>query len=200
MFKGYKKTFSAKTDKAISLLLLFPCLSLAEAGSFPTKEILVQAINFFIFFALLIFFLRKPIKLLFHKRKENFVSFEKQMFQAEKEKELELESWKKKLNSLIQQEKDIQGKAEKEGEKFLLFKKQQLEKLRTQLKKEAQFLLDLEAKKSQTDLLKKWRDKVIHLAEKNLEQQAKEPHFQKERIKDFFHQIKSLKSKGESLS
>ena len=172
-------------------LLLFSFPALAASGVFPAKEIGIQVLNFSLFFAALIFLLRKPVKVFFHKRQEEFFSFEKQALSLEKDRQKELKLWEKKIAVLKEQEKDIKKKAQKEGEKLISQKKEELESFRARLKKEADFFLHLEKEKAKRELLEKWKDKIIQLAEVELRKQALSSTFHQGKLKTFLKQMES---------
>ena len=193
--RAYNKKWS-KDPKSLKqrLLLgltffLFPLLSYSSSETIPVKEIFIQVFNFSIFVAIFAFLIRKPIKHFFHKRQKEFFSFEEQAAQWEKEKWKEHQEWENKLEVLKKQEKEIKQKAQREGEKFLFQKKEELKNFQIRLKKEAHFLLRLEREKSKEDLLKKWRGKVAQAAGLDLEKQAGSSDFQSKRLKDFFWQM-----------
>lgn len=171
------------------MLAFFPLFSFAASEAFPVKEIFFQIFNFSIFATAFVFLIRKPIKIFFHKRQEEFFSFEKQAIQLEKEKKSELKTWEKKLETLREQEAEIQKRAKKEGEKFVFQKKEELKNLRGRLKKESDFFLHLEKEKSKRELIKKWKNKVVQEAARELEKQAHSASFQKKRLEDFFKQM-----------
>ena len=169
----------------------FPLFSFAASEGFPAKEILIQLFNFSVFVAAFIFLVRKPVKVFFHKRQEEFFSFEKQAVQLEKERQKENQSWEKKLEALKKQEAGIKQQAQAEGEKFISGKKQEIKHLKIRLKKEADFFLHLESEKLKRDLFKKWKNKVVEGAHLELEKQAESSVFQMERLKDFFKQMEA---------
>ena len=172
-------------------VFVFPSFSFAESASFPIKEIAVQVFNFSIFVVALIFLVRKPVKLFFHKRQEEFFSFEEQAVQLEREKKKELEAWEQKLESLKEQEKGIQKKAQSEGKKLVFQKREEIKNLQNRLKTEAEFFLQLEREKSKKELLEKWKYKIAQKAGKELEGQTQSPSFQQELVRDFFKQMES---------
>jgi len=171
--------------------LLFPSFSFADSSSFPLREITVQVFNFSVFAIVLFFLVRKPIKLFFHKRQEEFFSFEKQSARLEREKKKELEAWEKKLEILKEQKKYIQKKAQSEGEKVIFQRREEIKNLQNRLKKEAEFFLQLEKEKLRRELLKKWKDKITQKAGQELDKQAKSSSFQQERFRDFLKQMES---------
>ena len=185
------KLFLTFHQRFYFLFLFFPLFSFAASEGFPAREILIQLFNFSVFVAVFIFLVRKPVKVFFHKRQEEFFSFEKQAIQLEKERQTENQSWEKKLETLKKQEAGIKQKAQAEGEKFISGKKEEIKKLKTRLKKEADFFLHLERGKLKRDLFKKWKNKVIEGAHLELEKQAESLVFQTERTKDFFKQMEA---------
>ena len=166
-----------------------PSYSYASTEGFPTKEIFVQVFNFSVFVLAFVFLIRKPLKLFFHKRQEEFFAFEKQAVQLEKEKQEEYQAWEKKLQILKEQETGIQKKAQTEGEKFISQKQEEIKSLKARLRKESDFFIRLEKEKSKRNLLKQWKNKVVQEAGLELEKQAQSASFQQERIKDFFKQM-----------
>ena len=170
---------------------LFPLMTFASSEIFPVKEIVVQAFNFSIFFFLFVFLLRKPIKQFFSKRQEDFLFFEKQAFQREKQKKEEHKKWQEKLERLNQKEKGITKEAEVEGQKIIFLNQKKLKNLKDQLQTEADFFIHLETKKIKTEIFEKWRNKVIERAELELGKQGQSEKFQVERYKDFFKQMES---------
>ena len=170
-------------------ILFFSLFSYASEGTFPAKEIFFQIFNFSIFVMILFFLMRKPIKVFFHKRQEEFFAFEKQAFQLEKEKQEELKTWEKKIQVLRDQEKEIEKKAQAEGEKFVFQQKEEIRTLKIRFKRESDFFLRLEREKSKRELLEKWKDKVISETSKNLDKQARFLEFQREQFRDFFTQM-----------
>lgn len=181
-----------------TLVLAFLCLfffpffsSFAASEAFPSREIFIQFLNFSMFFAAFLFLCRKPIKVFFHKRQEEFFSFEKQALSLEKEKKKELKLWEDKLAVLKDQEKGIKKKAQEEGEKFVRQKKEELESLKTRLKRETDFFFRLEKEKAKKDFLRNWKDKIIQSAERKLEEEAVSPAFQTNRFKNFLKQLES---------
>ena len=139
----------------------------------------------------LFFLTRKPIKVFFHKRQEEFFAFEKQAFQLEKEKREEQKNWEKKIQALREKEKGIEQKAQAEGEKFVFQRKEEIKTLKERLKKEADFFIRLEREKSKRELLKRWKSTIVEGASLELEKQASSHDFQRERLKDFFKQMES---------
>ena len=187
VFKNENTTFLL-----LGLLLFFlPFFSFASNETFPAKEIFFQTFNFLIFAIVLFFLIRKPVKVFFHKRQEEFLDFEKQAFQLEKEKREEQKNWEKKIQALRDQEKGIEQKAQAEGKNFIFQRKEEIRTLRERLKKEADFFIRLEREKSKRGLLERWKNKVVEEARLELEKQALSPDFQKERLKDFFKQMES---------
>lgn len=169
------------------IILYTPFISFADESGFPLKEILVQAFNFLVFATAFLFLIRNPLKIFFYKRQEDFFSFEKQAAQWEKEKQKELNTWNKKIETLKKQETGIKQKAKEEGGKFLFHKKEELKTLKSRLEKEADFLIHLEKEKSKRDLLKKWRDKTAHVAGSELKNKAPSADFQKKSLQDFLN-------------
>ena len=174
----------------LGAFICFSFFARAETSQgFPAKEIFIQFFNFSIFAGLLFFFLQKPLKAFFHKRKKDFLAFEEQTASLEKEKKEELALWEGKLKSLKEQEANIRQRATAEGDKLIFQKKQQLEQLRSQLEKTADFLFHLEEEKSKRDLIKKWRGQVARSAEEELKRQAVSLDFQKNMLEVFLKQI-----------
>jgi len=161
-----KKTFFKKS--LLCFVFLFPFLCYAGQGGFPLKEILVQVFNFSIFFGLLIFFVKKPLKSLLHKRQRDFLAFEEQALSLEKEKKEEEKLWDKKLKDLWEQEQSIKQRAEAEGKRFIQKKQQELKIYKQQLQNTAKLLIHLEQQKAKNQLLKKWKAKTVQQAEKAL--------------------------------
>ena len=183
---------SFKQKLLLGLIFFFlPSLSYSAVEAIPVKEISIQVFNFSIFVAIFVFLIQKPIKKFFHKRQKEFFSFEEQAAQWEKEKRKEHQEWENKLEVLKKQEKGIKQRAQTEGEKLLLQKKEELKNFQARLEKEAHFLLHLEREKSKDDLIKKWKSKVAQAAGLDLEKQASSSDFQTERLKDFFRQMES---------
>ena len=173
------------------ILFLFPFCSFSASGVFPVKEVFFQVFNFSIFFGIFVFLMRKPLKVLFHKRQEEFFSFEKQAKALEAERKKELKVWEEKLEILKKQEAAIQQKAKQEGERFISQKREEFRNLKARLKREADFFFQLEKEKSKRVLFKKWKDQITEQAQEELKKQASSRSFQKERIRDFFQQMES---------
>ena len=172
-------------------LSFFSSFSYAGAESFPTKEIFIQVFNFSVFAGAFIFLTRKPIKLFFHRRQEEFFAFEKQAAQWERERQEEFQTWERKLEILKEQEAGIKQKAQTEGERFIVQKQEEIKNLKARLKKELDFFLRLEKEKSKRNLLIKWKRKVVQKAGLELEKQAQSTSFQQDRLKDFFKQMEA---------
>ncbi len=176
----------------ITLFTLFFTLpSYAASEGFPAREVFFQVFNFLLFATALFFLLRKPIQVFFHKRQEEFFAFEKQALQLEREKQIEKESWEKKIQTLNEQEKNIKQKAKEEGERFISQKKEEIKALKLRLKKEADFFLHLEREKSKRELFKTWKGKIIESAKIELKNQALSPSFQEEQLKGFYKQMEA---------
>lgn len=173
------------------IFLLFPSLAFAKAEGFPLKEILIQVFNFSVFAIVFVFLVKKPIGAFFHKKQKDFIAFEEQALQLEKEKEKEQKEWDKKLMDLEQKEKSIQQSAQQEGERLLAQKKEELKNLSNQLKSTAEFFIRLEREKLKRNLIQKWRSKVAEEAEEDLKQQPKTSDFQNKRLKEFLKQMET---------
>ncbi len=183
-------------DRALVFPLFFPLfflpgLAFADRAPFPVQEITAQAFNFSVFAIAFIFLIRKPVQLFFHKRRDEFLSFERQAMQLEKERKGELKAWEKKLKGLREREKDIDQKARSEGEKFMSQKRREIQNLRDRLKREAEFFLRLEREKAKKELMGRWREKIIQAAGRSLKNQAPARSFQQALFKDFFKQLES---------
>lgn len=183
--------FRSRRFLLVFFILFVSLPALASSGGFPAWEVGIQVFNFTLFFLAFVFLLRKPIQVFFHKRQEEFFSFEKQALSQEKERKKELKLWEDKIAKLKEQEKDIQKKAFAEGESFVAQKKEELEALRARLKKESEFFLHLETEKAKRELLEKWKDKIIQFAESELKKQAGSSAFQKESLSSFVKQMET---------
>ena len=172
-----------------ALFLFCPeSLSATEEGSLA-KGVWVQAFNFSLFALALFFLIRKPVQIFFHKRQEEFFSFEKQTAEVEKKRKTELASWGKKLSELEKQESHIQQKAQAEGERLDLQKKEQLKSLKVQLTREADFLLNREREKAKKELLKKWKAHLAQSVRQELGEQALSPELKAQQIQEFLNQM-----------
>ena len=173
------------------VFFLLPFAGFAVSEGFPAKEVFVQIFNFSVFAAVLILLVRKPLQVFFHKRQEEFFSFEKQAVQLEKEKQEEYKNWEMKIQALKEQEEGIQKKAQEEGDRFITQKKEEIKQLQDRLKREARFFIRLETEKLKRKLLKNWKGKVKEGACFELEKQAGSKDFQTARLEDFFNQVES---------
>lgn len=166
--------------------------SLSGTSQLPVKDILVQLLNFSLFFICLFVLIRKTVQAFVQKRREEFFQFEKQAKTLEQDLKQELESWNQKINEAQQQENSLQQQAEQEGAKFLLKKQQELKELKTRLKTETDFFLKLEKSSLQKDVLKKWKDKLIFLSRNQLTTQAKSKELQQQAYNNTLKQIQNL--------
>ena len=148
-----------------ALLALAAPEALAAGGAFPAKAVFFQALNFAVFFALLAWLARKPLKSFFAAERERFLSFEREAREKEELLAKELELWKKKLADLEAREKTVGKSADEEGRLFLAEKRGLLKGLAKRLKREADFLLRLESEKARAALLKEGKRRIAALTE-----------------------------------
>ena len=167
-------------------VLCFPFLSSA-ASELSNWTLFTQAFNFSLFFSALFFLVKKPIQVLFHKRKKEFFAFEKQAFEWEKQKKEENKLWLEKISDLNEKEKNIKEKAKTEGDRFKEQKQQELKELEKSLKAYCEFLIHLETEKMKKRLLIYWKKQLIQSAKKELEEQALSPDFQEKEAKAFLN-------------
>lgn len=116
------------------------------------------------------------------------MSFEDQAESLEKEKRKEEKKWDDKLRTLREEEQNIRQKAEKEGQKFALEKKEELKSREIYLKNRALFFIRLESEKAKKDLLRKWKDRISQKAKEHLKTQADSLEFQSLRLNSFLKQ------------
>ncbi|MDR1396832.1 MAG: F0F1 ATP synthase subunit B [Desulfarculales bacterium] len=112
---------------SLALVTLLACPALAsEEGASMLESFLVRTLNFAVFFAILFFFLRKPIKKALAGRREN-IRQELEALQAEKENAARLKA----------EAEELLGKAETESQRLLMEYRQQAEIERSRILKEA---------------------------------------------------------------
>lgn len=177
----------------LTVLLSFPILAHSAGAEFSAKAIFIQAFNFSIFLLIFLFLIRKPLQSFFHKRQKDFLVFEEQALKLEKEKQEELELWRKKLLALEQTEKNIQKQAQEEGRRFEEQKKQDLEELSKRLKKTSSFLLNLEREKLKRESFFYWRSQLVENVKTDINRLATSDEFQQKEQAGFLELFKRQK-------
>ena len=181
------------------LILLFgfcyPFLSQA-ASELSGWTLFTQGFNFSLFFLGLYFLVKKPIQVLFHKRKKNFFAFEKQAFDLEKQKKEANQHWEKKISNLNEREKNIKDKAQKEGDRFKEKKQQELKELEKSLKTYSKFLIHLETEKIKKQQAAYWKQQLIQNTKKELEELALSPAFQEKEQKNFLNFLEAYRQRS----
>ena len=174
-------------------LLFCPFFVFAEAagGAFPFREIFFQLFNFSLFSAGLIFLLRKPVQVFFHKRQEEFIAFEKQALKLEKEKRAEYEKWEKKREEAEENSSTVRQKAREEGERFAFQQKEVLKNLKIRLQKSSDFVIHREREKAKRDMLAKWEGRLIRNARLGLELETRRPDFHSAQVRHFCRRVES---------
>ena len=174
--------------KKIFCFFVLPFFAFAEsAEGFPSRMIFFQVLNFSVFFILLIFFLRSPVRKFFKKRQEDFLSFEKEAREKEKEMEKSNRILKEKIADIEARQKTIRTKAEEEGQKYLSEKQREKLHKKESLEREGCFFLQLEERKLKKNAFEKWKRQIVQKTEEQLKQE--DPRFQKQMVRSFFRQM-----------
>ena len=171
------------------LLLIFSLDAVASSGEFPFKAIAFQALNFFGFAFLFFFLIRKPAKIFFRDRRENFLKEERVAKEKEEEMKKEHSSWTEKMRGLSDQEKNLLPKVEKEGNRYQEQKNEEITFLKERLKREEEFLVRLEKEKSKKYILNNLKANVVEKAKETLKNQENQENFHSQLYKNFSEQL-----------
>ena len=158
----------------------------------PLGVIFTQVINFLPFFFLLVYFLKKPIKEFFQKRKEDFLELEKKAKKLEVERKKDYEFHKQKLEDMAQQEKTIAERAKEEGERYRKKKTEELNELKARFERERHFLIQLEEERVRRGVLQVLKQSIVKGAESRLLKETLSKDFHKKIQVDFLRKVKEV--------
>ena len=185
-------------NRFLFLPLFFPLVAYSASREFSPQAFFIQLFNFSIFFFIFFFLVRKVLQTFFHKRQKDFFSFEEQALKLEKERQSEKKLWDSKLLDLDSKEKNIQKKAQEEGERFRAQKQKELKEFSESLKKTSQFLLNLEAEKLKRASLNRWKFQLVEDARTDLNRLALSEDFQKREQAGFLNLLKKAQLEEKS--
>ena len=156
-----------------------------KGASFLGREFFFQCFNFCLFFAALLFLARKPIRDFFKQRKQNFLSFQKEAEQQEKEQLKRFSHLENKIKEIQSKEKTIEKAAQEQGKLFLAEKEKELQDWKKIRQQEQDFLIGLEREKIKQELFVRWKEEIFVQVQKKLEQEASHPDFHKKMNQSF---------------
>ena len=181
---GHKKLkFLSVT--AFCFLFGFSATAQAAADGIPVKTLFIQLVNFLPFALLLMYFLRKPLRLFFSKRSEDFLEMESraEKYELEKQKEYNLEE--QKLKDIRLKQRNVARRALQEGEKYKEKKQRELKALQSRLQREKNVFIKLEEAQAQSQLLGQLKQGITHSAQETLKKESLEKSFHENLQKDF---------------
>ena len=172
--------------------LFLPQVSEAVATESPLVGVGFQALNFFLFLILLVYFVRKPLIEFFKKRRADFLEFEKQASIQSEKTQKEFELWKKKLEGVKKERSQVLEKAKKEVARFQMEKETERKNLKERYFREVEFLLSLEAEKIKREVLKEAREEITRQTRAKLSVQKEQPGFHEDIYKNFIKTLGEL--------
>ena len=172
--------------------LILPLKAFPAGGNSAFQEVFFQSFNFILFVALLVFFVRKPLKAFYKSRRENFLQFEETARIKEEKIRAEFAQWRDKLEKMRLKEQTATESARREGEIFQKKKARELQELKDRKQREIQFFLRLESEKMKGEMLKNFKSILVSGAKEELKALRADPAFHKKLHQNF---IKTLESR-----
>ena len=175
----------------LPLFLFSPLAAFSAVGGGAFQEVFFQSFNFILFVALLVFFVRKPLKAFYKSRRENFLQFEETARIKEEKIRAEFAKWRDKLEKMRLKEQTAEESARREGEVFQNKKARELQDLKERKHREIQFFLRLESEKMKREMLKNFKSSLAEGTAEELKALGADPAFHKGLHQNF---IKNLRA------
>lgn len=164
----------------------------AGGGGGATGETFWQIVSFILLLILLANVLKKPIRSLLSKRREEVKNSLEQAAHLEEESRAHFAEWERKLNLLSQEVADLHQKISQEGEAERRRIVERAQEEGDRMKKQAQVAAEQEVKKARAALKKEMVDLSVELAEKLL-QDVMKPQDQERLVRDYIGKVKELR-------
>ncbi len=164
----------------------------SSSGNGIPGEVFWQLISFILLVLLLVYALKKPIRTLLIKRREEVKTSLEQAAQKEGVGKQNFQEWEAKINSLSQQIQELHQSISREGqtERHKIVERAKEEGERIQ--KQAQIVADQEIKRARFALKKEMADLAVELAEKLLKETAQATD-QERLVKEYIGKMRELR-------
>ncbi len=175
----------------LGLVLWDDDLWASSSGNGIPGEVFWQLISFILLILFLSYALKKPVRTLLIKRREEVKTSLEQAAQKEEVRKKDFQQWEAKINSLSQQIQELHQTISREGETERLKIIERAREESERIKKQAQIVADQEVKRARFALKKDMVDLAVELAEKLLRETA-QPADQERLVKEYIGKVREL--------
>lgn len=164
----------------------------SAGGRGISGEVFWQVVSFVLLVILLVFVLKKPVRVFLLKRQEDIRNYLEQSAKKAEESRKNSESWERKLNSLSQEIAELHQKISQEGE---VERQRIIEKALEEgerIRKQALMIAEQEVKKARSSLRREMVDLSVEMAEKLLKDSTKSQD-QERLVREYMAKMRELR-------